>query len=73
VGLTESAHDISEGTVQHMPTISDKNCEVSHLEYSGLELGTLLIQVNHSFDWTSCGILIAGKHPQCVCYVCRLY
>jgi hypothetical protein len=71
--LTGSSHDIPEGNVQHMPSITEKNYDVSHLGYSGLKLGTLLINVNHFFDWTSCGILIAGKHSQCVCYVCRLY
>jgi len=68
--LIGSIHDISEGTFQHMPIISEENYEVSYV--SGLELGPLLIQVNHALDLTF-GILIAGKCSQYVCYVCGLY
>jgi len=34
--LIGSIHDISEGTLQHMPIISEENYEVSYLK--GLEL-----------------------------------
>jgi hypothetical protein len=71
VDLTASVHDISGNSLQHMPSISEENYEICSL--LDPELGHLVIQVSKASDLTKCGILIAGKSAQCVCYVRGLY